>query len=171
MQTNKLVSYSIIFIGLALSAVVLQTFVQVLRPLAIAILLMFLAMPLARWSKGRGIPVWMTFVGLIVLVVGLMSLVGSFISLDNIDLAEAIPRYQEKISQGSGPVLQIMSKFGLGLESISADDLGKLAARGARAGLGAIRAYLLSGDESFKNQFDQLWAKNTKRFGDLSAHM
>ncbi len=32
-----------------------------------------------------------------------------------------------------------MSKFGFGLESISADDIGKLAAKGARAGLGAIR--------------------------------
>ena len=35
-------------------------------------------------------------------------------------------------------------------------------------GLGAIRAYLLSGDEKFKSQFDKLWAKNTRRFGDLS---
>lgn len=33
-----------------------------------------------------------------------------------------------------------MSKFGFGLESISADDIGKLAAKGA--GLGAIRAIL-----------------------------
>ncbi len=36
-------------------------------------------------------------------------------------------------------------------------------------GLGAIRAYLLSGDESFKGQFEKLWSKNTRRFGDLSA--
>ncbi len=36
-------------------------------------------------------------------------------------------------------------------------------------GLGAIRAYLLSGDESFKQQYDKLWAKNTKRFADVSA--
>ena len=139
MQTNKLVSYSIIFIGLALAAVVLQTFVQVLRPLAIAILLMFLAMPLARWSKGRGIPVWMTFVGLIVLVVGLMSLVGSFISLDNIDLAEAIPRYQEKISQSSSGMLEVGSKLGFSSENITPEKLGGLAAKGARAGLGAVR--------------------------------
>ena len=33
-----------------------------------------------------------------------------------------------------------MSRFGFGLESISADDIGKLAAKGA--GLGAIRAIL-----------------------------
>ncbi len=38
-------------------------------------------------------------------------------------------------------------------------------------GLGAIRAYLLSGDESFRQQFDKLWAKNTRRFGDLTANV
>ena len=35
--------------------------------------------------------------------------------------------------------------------------------------LGAIRAYLLSGDEKFHAQFNKLWAKNERRFGDLSA--
>ncbi len=34
--------------------------------------------------------------------------------------------------------------------------------------LANIRAYLLSGDEIFKSKFDKLWAKNIKRFGDLS---
>ena len=38
-------------------------------------------------------------------------------------------------------------------------------------GLGAIRAYLLSGDERFKRQFATLWAENTKRFRDLSAQV
>ncbi len=35
-------------------------------------------------------------------------------------------------------------------------------------GLANIRAYLLSGDEKFKNKFGKLWAKNIRRFGDLS---
>ncbi len=34
-------------------------------------------------------------------------------------------------------------------------------------GLAAIRAYLLSGDIKFKDQFDTLWSKNSKRFKDL----
>jgi methyl-accepting chemotaxis protein len=38
-------------------------------------------------------------------------------------------------------------------------------------GLGAIRAYLLSGDEGFKKQFDKLWTKNTRRFSDLTAQV
>lgn len=37
-------------------------------------------------------------------------------------------------------------------------------------GLGNIRAYLLSGDEQFKKEFEKLWLKNTKRFGDLNAN-
>ncbi len=35
-------------------------------------------------------------------------------------------------------------------------------------GLGAIRAYLLTGDAEFQEQFVQLWTKNTARFGDLT---
>ena len=35
-------------------------------------------------------------------------------------------------------------------------------------GLAAIRAYLLSGDAKFVKEFDKLWAKNTRRFKDLS---
>ena len=38
-------------------------------------------------------------------------------------------------------------------------------------GLGAIRAYLLSGNDSFKDQFQTLWTKNTRRFGDLSKQV
>ncbi|MCK5425959.1 MAG: MCP four helix bundle domain-containing protein, partial [Emcibacter sp.] len=34
-------------------------------------------------------------------------------------------------------------------------------------GLANIRAFLLTGDVAFKNKFDELWAKNTRRFGDL----
>jgi methyl-accepting chemotaxis protein len=35
-------------------------------------------------------------------------------------------------------------------------------------GLANIRAYLLTGDAKFKDQFDKFWATNEKRFGDLS---
>ena len=34
--------------------------------------------------------------------------------------------------------------------------------------LAAIRAYLLSGDKAFTTQFETLWAKNIRRFGDLT---
>ncbi len=36
-------------------------------------------------------------------------------------------------------------------------------------GLAAIRAYLLSGDSKFKDQFETLWSKNSRRFKDLEA--
>ena len=37
-------------------------------------------------------------------------------------------------------------------------------------GLANIRAYLLTGDAKFAEKFDKLWAKNTRRFGDLSKN-
>ena len=50
--------------------------------------------------------------------------------------------------------------------------LGMMADVRGTAGLALanIRAFLLSGDQKFKGQFDSLWAKNTKRFGDLKAN-
>ncbi len=50
--------------------------------------------------------------------------------------------------------------------------LGMMAdVRGTTArGLANIRAYLLSGNAKFKDNFDVMWAKNIKRFGDLSKN-
>lgn len=50
--------------------------------------------------------------------------------------------------------------------------LGMMAdVRGTTArGLANIRAYLLSGNEKFKANFDVMWAKNIKRFGDLTKN-
>jgi len=142
MREQKLVNYSIIFMGLALLALVLQLFQAVLRPLAIAFLLVLITTPLVRYSKQKHIPVWLTFLGLIIVAIGLLILVSSLVSLDNSSLAEEIPRFREKISQGSGPVLKLASKLGFGLDKISAEDIGKIAAKGALIGLGAIRTLL-----------------------------
>jgi methyl-accepting chemotaxis protein len=37
-------------------------------------------------------------------------------------------------------------------------------------GIANIRAYLLTGDDAFRKNFDNFWAKNEKRFGELSAN-
>lgn len=37
-------------------------------------------------------------------------------------------------------------------------------------GLANIRAYLLSGDEKYKERYEELWKKNARRFGDLAAN-
>ena len=39
----------------------------------------------------------------------------------------------------------------------------------AARGLANIRAYLLSGNELFKDRFDKMWTKNTRRFADLEV--
>ncbi len=50
---DKVLKYSVLFIALVLGAHVLQTLGQVLRPLAIALLLLFVFTPLARYSKEK----------------------------------------------------------------------------------------------------------------------
>jgi predicted PurR-regulated permease PerM len=141
MREQKLANYALIFIGICLLAFVLQLFQQVMRPFAIAVLLVFITTPLAEFSKNKGIPPWITFLGLFIIAGGLLSLVGSFVSADNFSLAGAIPSIQERIGSGSGPVLELMSRFGFGLESISKEDIGKLAAQGAAAGLSGIQTF------------------------------
>ncbi|MBE9557179.1 MAG: MCP four helix bundle domain-containing protein, partial [Proteobacteria bacterium] len=59
------------------------------------------------------------------------------------------------------------------MQSYTSDDRKRLLAmmadlRGTLGlGLANIRAYLLTGDESFKNKFDLLWANNDARFADM----
>jgi predicted PurR-regulated permease PerM len=62
---DRVVRYSVLFIALVLAAIVLQTLQEVLRPLAIALLLLFVFTPLARFSRERGVPAWLTMGGLI----------------------------------------------------------------------------------------------------------
>jgi predicted PurR-regulated permease PerM len=68
-----------------------------------------------------------------------MSLVGSFVTLDNFDLAEAIPRFQERISQDSRPLLEQASKFGFSSDNITPEKLGGMIAKAATAGLQTVR--------------------------------
>lgn len=140
MNQNKVAQYSVIFIALVLLAIVLKTFQSVMRPLAIAALLVFMVTPLARYSKQKKIPVWLTFSGLFVLVILLLSLVGSLITVENLDLKDALPQYKERISQSSGGVLTLASKYGFGLEKFNPEKLSQLAAKGATKSLNAIRA-------------------------------
>ena len=139
MNTQKLAYYSIIFLGLALLAFVLQLFQNVMRPFAIAILLVFITAPLAEFSKKKGVPPWITFLGFTLSFAGLLALVGSFISVDNFNLSETIPEYQQKITEGSGPILQSLSNLGFGLENIDSSKIGKFAAQAAASGLSAVR--------------------------------
>jgi len=139
MKENRLVTYSIVFIALVLLAIVLKTFQSVMRPLAIAALLLFLFTPLAQFSRDRKIPVWLTFGGFFVIVFLILSFVGSFISVDNVNLKDALPRFQERISQNSSGLIELGAKLGYDLEDVTTDKAGKMAVTGLTMGLGAIR--------------------------------
>ena len=142
MHENKLVNYSIIFIAVVLLAIVFQTFQGVLRPFAIALLLFFLVTPLARFSRKKKIPVWLTFGGLFVIAVLLLSLINSYVSVENLDLTNAIPHYQKKISQSSGGLISLASNLGFDLKEMTPQKLGALAAKGAAEALKAARTFI-----------------------------
>ena len=142
MYENKLVNYSIIFIAMVLLAIVFKTFVAVLRPLAIAALFLFIVTPLARYSKQKRIPVWLTFSGLFIILVLTLSFVGSFLTVENMDLKNEIPKYKERIAQSSSGILMLGSKLGFGTENITPEKLGQLVAKSAVMMIGAMRTIL-----------------------------
>jgi len=142
---DKVIKYSVLFIALVLGAHVLQTMAQVLRPLAIALLLLFVFTPLARYSKEKGIPAWLTFSGALVVVVLLLSFAGSFLHVDDIHLEDKIPQLQERInSEGDG---LLATAFRLGLDQSFTPEklpekLSKLATATASLGLAAVRTLI-----------------------------
>lgn len=139
MQLNKLANYAVIFIALVLLAIVLKTFEQVLRPLAIATLLLFLFAPLAQLSRRKNIPPWITFTGLAIILVLLMALGGSFINTDNLDLENAIPEFQERISRDTEDFLAAASRIGFKLDDWTPEKIGQYVLQSAMRLLGTAR--------------------------------
>ncbi|MBL4692365.1 MAG: HAMP domain-containing protein, partial [Magnetovibrio sp.] len=84
-------------------------------------------------------------------------------------VTEAAPRAKLMIANISKMIdLEISGKGGTTGDRVSI--LGMMADTRGTLGLGLanIRAYLLTGDNKFSTGFENLWAKNTKRFNDLS---
>lgn len=139
MKENKLVIVSIVFIALVVLAIVLKNFQQVMRPMAIAILLFFMVTPLARFSKRKKIPVWITFSGLFLAIFLVLSQISSFVSVENLDLRNMIPALQEKIQEDSGGPLAMMKKFGFGTDALTPEKVSAMVGKGATMGLQAAR--------------------------------
>jgi len=137
---DRVVKYSVLFIALVLAALVLQTLQNVLRPLAISALLLFVTTPLARASREKGIPPWITFGGMLVLLVLLLSYAGSFLHVDDIQFQDAIPKLKERISTYGDGALGTAAQ--LGLKSVTPERLSQMAADIARQGFVAIRTLI-----------------------------
>ncbi len=138
---DRVVRYSVLFIALVLAAIVLQTLQEVLRPLAIALLLLFVFTPLARFSRERGVPAWLTMGGLLVVVVLSLGFAGSFIHVDDVHLEGRIPQLQERIRSDGGALLATASRLGLD-KALTPEKLSAMATSTARAGIGALRTLI-----------------------------
>lgn len=89
-------------------------------------------------------------------------------------VVEAAPRAGVMIKNISKMIDLELSGEG-GIDGDRVQILGMMADTRGTLGLGLanIRAYLLTGNAKFANNFKNLWTKNTKRFGDLTkaAHL
>lgn len=84
-------------------------------------------------------------------------------------VTEAAPRAGVMVQNISKMIdLELQGNGGVGGDRVQI--LGMMADTRGSLGLGLanIRAYLLTGEDKFAKNFEGLWAKNTKRFGDLS---
>lgn len=94
----KLVEYSIVFIAFVVFALVLKNLQTFLRPLALAIILTLIFLPLIRWSEKKKIPYPITLAGvmtLIVCVVAGLIVLGSLFVVKSADFSENLPEDQQ----------------------------------------------------------------------------
>lgn len=87
-------------------------------------------------------------------------------------VTEAAPRAGVMVTSISKMInLELQGQGGTGGDRVQI--LGMMADTRGTLGLGLanIRAYLLTGEEKFAKNFESLWKKNTKRFGDLSRQV
>ena len=87
-------------------------------------------------------------------------------------VTEAAPRASVMVENISKMIdLELQNMGGTGGDRVQI--LGMMADTRGSLGLGLanIRAYLLTGQDKFAQNFDTLWKKNTKRFGDLSEQV
>ncbi|MCW8915070.1 MAG: methyl-accepting chemotaxis protein [Magnetovibrio sp.] len=87
-------------------------------------------------------------------------------------VTEAAPRAADMVKNISTMIdLELQGQGGTGGDRVQI--LGMMADTRGSLGLGLanIRAYLLTGESKFAENFKKLWAKNAKRFGDLSGQI
>ncbi|MBL7056085.1 AI-2E family transporter [Candidatus Woesearchaeota archaeon] len=117
MTENKLVNGSIILMGIVVLFLVLKTLQSFLRPLALAIILTLLMMPLVRFSKKRNIPFSITALFLILVLVFSVSWAGSLLSKEALKIDRTLP-----IHQSASKIQEIISKFEIGGNKLNIED-------------------------------------------------
>jgi AI-2 transport protein TqsA len=86
---------------------------------------------------------------LFLVAVLLLGQVSSFINVENINLKEALPNYEEQIRDSSGGMLALASKLGFGLDQLTPEKLGKLTTSAMKMGIGVARTIFSEGLLSF----------------------
>jgi AI-2 transport protein TqsA len=110
MRENKLVHISIIFIAAVIFIMMLKELDSFMRPFAIAIILMFLLMPLLRWGERHRIPQWISLSVTLLGVLLFLVFVGLIVAGEGQNFAASIS--QEAVAEGITPLDKILGNLG-----------------------------------------------------------
>ena len=115
-KMNKLANASIILIGVVVLALVLKTLQLFLRPLALAIILTLLLLPLMRFSKEKKIPFFIIIIGLFLILIVAVGFLGSLIGneiakIDKKPSNKGVIQIQDFVSKISFGDRQVLLKY------------------------------------------------------------
>jgi predicted PurR-regulated permease PerM len=136
---ERLARYSIVFIGVIALALVLQTFAQVLRPLAIAVIAIFLLSPLVRWARERNVPLLALFGGLAVVAAVLVVAFFRFATTASLELRADLPSLEREAIEDSETLL---SRLGYSPDAIPPERIRELTTRAILLGVATVRSIL-----------------------------
>ena len=82
-------------------------------PLLVALFLAMLATPLMFWLRSRKIPTGVSVGFILIILVGIISVVGSLIGSSINELSGSLPAYEAKLNESIGAALAVLSDQGL----------------------------------------------------------
>jgi len=138
LNIDRISRYAIIFIALVFLAIVLNTFQSVLRPLAIAVLVIFLLSPLVRFSREKNIPFGFVFLGLLIVGGIILTFFFSYGSSAVGELRNAVPSLGKGAAEETGDLLTKFSALGIGPESISPEKISGFIQKAVTTGVSTL---------------------------------
>ncbi|MBW1851791.1 MAG: AI-2E family transporter [Deltaproteobacteria bacterium] len=138
LNEDRITRYVIIFIGLVFLAIVLNTFQAVLRPLAIAVLVIFLLSPLVRFSRDKNVPFGLLFGGLLIVSGIILVILFSYGSSAIGELKSTLPSLGKGAAEETGDLLGKLSVFGISPESITPEKISALTRKAVTTGISTL---------------------------------
>ncbi len=138
LNIDRISRYAIIFIGLVCLAIVLNTFQSVLRPLAIAVLVIFLLSPLVRFSREKNVPFGLMFAGLLMVGGIILAILFSYGSSAIVELKSTMPSLERGAAEDTRGLMNKLSAFGISEASITPEKISEFTRKAVTTGVSTL---------------------------------